>query len=792
MENFALKAKTAVKRIAAVTATSVMMGATMFGAVAAADLSDYPAPFVKDGKWVGLIVVGAKAAPADIIGATDIAATLAQQATTAASGTGTTTVAGGQSKDVVLGDSIGLSGNGGFDQEMDHGDVASLKDDSITFQSTSYDYREMLVWHNATGGTLVQPGPVASTSLTGIGGTQDDYKDGVYIESQKGAMGYYYVFDSTINVSTTTSTDPLAIAFLGRKMKITTNSYSGVNSQTKFTARVGQEVFMNVGDTVTIEGKKITLKNVGSATTNAPVIVDVDGIVETITSNTPETVNGLEIDPVDAFYSDNLNERSATLIIGKDAVESYSDGDKFIQPCGVAYKRSECKKENPDWVWDIDGLIANAAGDTLTTASPTTNSNPTLGVVNDFAANDFSDNPPTVGGKYDFPLGGYEIRFDKLTVPDTDYMTLTVSYESTADFSTLVNTGGTTQVGYASQVSEPAFKIESSEAEALEVYDGTNYRKTNKIWLSFNDSSNTTFDIVYRNPTDGKATLARAPNQTVAQLEIGRVTYGETKGTNIRMWLNWSLVNSGDVANSMNLTFDIIDDQSYITNNADDVRVWLGNAIGAAGTAEFARLGSALNSEEAGEITWGTAFTTLGTKDENHRSRYGIVIVDPKSNGASDRAKFKVPKDQVKAKVTIAGPETVVTTTGGAVNVQSVAGVPVAKLDSEVTDKTAYNMILVGGPCANDLALEVSGATAATCATGYTSGKARVKLYENAFSGTKVALLVAGYSAADTRNAATVLKDYRSYADKLKGKEVEVVSSAGVITVAAPTVAASA
>src|SRR3989344_5839468 len=450
MENFALKARTAVKRIAAVTATSVMMGATMFGAVAAADLSDYPAPFVKDGKWVGLIIVGANAAPADVIGATYIAATLAQQATTAAGG-GTTTVAGGQSKDIVLGDPIGLSGSGGFDQEMDHGDVSSLKDDTITFQSASYDYREMLVWINNTAG-MINPGPQVVTSLTSVGGVEDDYKDGIYLEAEKGTIGYYYVFDSTINVSTPTlAADPLAINFLGRKIKITSIDTSG----TKFTARVGQEVFLNVGDTVTIEGKKITLKNVGSAATNTPVIVDVDGTVETVTGTV--TVNGIEISVSDTFYSDNLNERSATLVVGKDAVETYSDGDKFIVQCGVAYKRAECKKENPDWVWDVDDLdsATNAAGNTLTGSLDTT-AGPTIGVVNDFTVNDFSDNPVAVGGKYDFPLGGYEIRFDKLTVPDTNYMTLTISYQSTEDLSGAGQTRGATEV--------PTFLIESSEA----------------------------------------------------------------------------------------------------------------------------------------------------------------------------------------------------------------------------------------------------------------------------------------------------------------------------------------
>ena len=87
------------------------------------------------------------------------------------------------------------------------------------------------------------------------------------------------------------------------------------------------------------------------------------------------------------------------------------------------------------------------------------------------------------------------------------------------------------------------------------------------------------------------------------------------------------------------------------------------------------------------------------------------------------------------------------------------------------------------------MALSLSGKTAATCAEGYTAGKAKIQLFENAFGGTKTALLVAGYGAADTRNAATVLKDFKSYSDKLKGKTVEVASAAGVITVSAPTVA---
>ena len=92
-----------------------------------------------------------------------------------------------------------------------------------------------------------------------------------------------------------------------------------------------------------------------------------------------------------------------------------------------------------------------------------------------------------------------------------------------------------------------------------------------------------------------------------------------------------------------------------------------------------------------------------------------------------------------------------------------------AKLASEVHDITAQNMIVVGGPCANSVAAELMGTSPETCADGFTEGKAMIKLYEQ---GSKVAMLVAGYSALDTRRASRVLANYDQYA--LSGTEVEV------------------
>ena len=76
------------------------------------------------------------------------------------------------------------------------------------------------------------------------------------------------------------------------------------------------------------------------------------------------------------------------------------------------------------------------------------------------------------------------------------------------------------------------------------------------------------------------------------------------------------------------------------------------------------------------------------------------------------------------------------------------------------------------------------------CSKDFTEGEAWLKLYEN---NGNVALLVAGFSALDTRRASRVVANYKQYAGKLKGKEV-VVSGTTLtdITVAAPAPAAAA
>ncbi|MBS3107473.1 hypothetical protein J4468_01025 [Candidatus Woesearchaeota archaeon] len=181
-------------------------------------------------------------------------------------------------------------------------------------------------------------------------------------------------------------------------------------------------------------------------------------------------------------------------------------------------------------------------------------------------------------------------------------------------------------------------------------------------------------------------------------------------------------------------------------------------------TADVTSLGPAKDTEEASELVSGT--TSIGTKDEDHRNAYGIKILNPKSHGASDEVSLMIPSDQVYANIVVKGPSAVVTSGGSSYVPTSIS--PVSKLASEVSSPASYNIVAIGGPCANALSASLFGVTC----DGWelASGEAMVKLVEN---GDNVAMLVAGTSAADTRRACKAVAEYETYlmtVDKAEAK----------------------
>ncbi|MCR4327151.1 MAG: hypothetical protein NUV46_01050 [Nanoarchaeota archaeon] len=84
-------------------------------------------------------------------------------------------------------------------------------------------------------------------------------------------------------------------------------------------------------------------------------------------------------------------------------------------------------------------------------------------------------------------------------------------------------------------------------------------------------------------------------------------------------------------------------------------------------------------------------------------------------------------------------------------------------MDSEVSNVSTKNLVIVGGSCINSAAATALGVSQHTCgaaftsSTGVSAGQFLIKGVQDAFSEGKLALVVAGYEAADTQNAATYL-----------------------------------
>ena len=748
-----MKTKRVLRKIAALSTGAAMLGATMTGALALSyTLADYPAPFVTDGIFSGAMAVGQNAAASDTIGQSIMLADLQTKAVSPAGGT-TVTVSGGVTEEIPLGANISDEQSYTLDVELADDDVDSLLDTTITFQSSDYDIEEVLEVNQKGNSVTV------ATSLTS---SEDDYQTDVVLEVSRDAVKYYYTFSETIELNATTTSDPLEIKFLGKTLKVTNIDTSDA---TKFTANVGAEYFLNSGDSVVSEGKTVKLSRVGSG---GAVVVDVDGVTETIPSSGTETINGIEVKNDETFYdSNNQAASAATLIVGKDAQETYKDGDAYVGE----------DDDNPDWIWNTGNLNTKAATSLSTTAEFT---GPFFGIENDFIFNDDSDNPPKVGECLDLPNNYVSICLDSLTVSDDNYATYTLEFDNSADLSDA--DGGLT--------SAPAIYLHTSQSEGIVVdrsqltnVNGstTSDIKTDKLWLytstgsasaggnlSGNDS---TVGVFYEDTNDNKVKLAGSTDFLTASNYFGHINYDNTKDTDITMFVNGTLLTSVSLDLVPFHSTDLPDYNDNVTSN------W-----GISG-GQFNALGVTASSEEASELVWNGADSagsttpqTLGTKDEDHRTRYGIIIRDPKSHGSGDEVVLDVPGDQVQANVVVKGTSSSTTSSGGSVVINPIPS-SAAVLSEEISSAGAQNLIVVGGPAVNPLAASVFGLSS----SDFTPNEAMVRLADN---GNNVALLVAGYSAVDTRNAAEAVAAGRlSGLNKVEAKVTSPSQVVGTYTI---------
>src|SRR3989338_2425198 len=123
-----------IKKIVALGLGISMVGATLGAVAAAADLNDYPSPFIQNGKFAGTLVVGDKAAAEDVIGVSDVAMSLQYAASVkAGSGAGASTTIEGDAFQVrESGDELNLYENlNNVTTVIDDQDLKALADATL-------------------------------------------------------------------------------------------------------------------------------------------------------------------------------------------------------------------------------------------------------------------------------------------------------------------------------------------------------------------------------------------------------------------------------------------------------------------------------------------------------------------------------------------------------------------------------------------------------------------------------------------------------------------------------------
>lgn len=849
-----------IKKIVALGTTATMLGATLGASVfAAGDLAKYPEPFVKDGKFTGLLVVGDKAAAEDVIGVSDIAVSL-QFAATKKVGTSTSSVSttgdiwrvGTSSKKLEMTENVGGAGVNGenlrnITTSIDEDELKALADGSVTTEKGTAGYNQYINFDNQ-----IISGSGGSGVAKFLENDDDVASDFFYIKSGEVIARYSLEFKTSLKSDVEDSGGS----------KTTTGLYLGDYEDEKITI-LGTDFTIVKARRVTTAGDGVELTLMGGAAKDTleegetksytlggkPYEVTVTAITDTGTIYAKFSVNGEStrslVDGETATLSDGIQIGVTDIIpneagdVTADLVEFYLGADKlFLKDTNVSVAGGSDSLEVGSEDIDDAAVVITGADDDSTFSLDTIQ-------VNLTADDDYYIAPGKKLSEYmEEPqglIGGWDILYEGLD-PGVALETIRVK-TSGSDQYDLVFTDGdgqsaTVPIAYTSGGtniklgdSDDDLVINESmiinKNDYLIVTDGgqeNGNRKTYALRYKGADkvASGETATVKFDNLGTGKRiekTYTSTSSGADAEIKLGGVTFGVSAATdetvndfsvsvdlngngafnnsdlvtiNTDAGLAIAITNGSNTSagnNAVLLNFSTPDANDY-----DNVvpTVVTANLTAASGEVAMATPSAAANIN-TNNITFVSpssennikyAYTSMGAKikQESPTSDPGLLTI-------------WYPKEQRL-------PLVYITTKGGSVSkgtgeaVESVTinriDVGATKLASEVADVKAQNLILVGGPCANAASSEAKG-SAADCAAGYEAGKGLIELVDTGAG--NYALVVAGYSAADTRAATAVIANYDDYKGSLKGAKVEVVTATSTVkevTAAAPVAAAAA
>ena len=753
------------KKIAALGTGALMLGATLTGALAVADLADYPAPFVQNGVLSDtVIVVGESAATADVLGAVDIAASLQASAVSA---TETTTSSTGE---VTISEGVKVSQSG---NKMNY-------DEEIATLQTVFDDAELpdvladeTLKDKKYTQTLTISASTATFKYDSPGKVDDvEYGAGDYLYFPKGNQVYSYALtmESTLNEAAA-ELEGEALTIQGREYTISSISYGTSGAYTDMTLLAGSATHNLVQDEpIGFGDHTVTLGSVNEAEDKC--VINVDGVSKTIDVGDTEAVSGLTVGIISSFYSTNLKTCEVTL-----------GADKLVLNSGGKVERNSV---------DIDGsavtLTGNNTAGTFTglTIVYTTDKDDIDPYMQYFAPGEAWIDPV---------FGNWEVLFEGTTKKTEMFKLERSADEAAFTFNNKKGQEVVLEWHYDSAIalgdSSSGPLLWQAVANQNATFNGTISVDTDddpdvKLWfvleggevhiLEFSewddDDNKATFDDL----TSGNEVTSAAFTATAGALEsvvlgsLGSIQLAFNEADNV-LWFNATpyvaeteLGAELRIINATAINITSPDEDSDKQTADDEFRLQLTYDssdteidVSAPTNLSSAWIASSENKEyNDNDVQMYASTKGLVFEYDNDKNSYLYVTY---------------PEEDVYANVFIAplSATTSVSGTGSGEQVNPFS-VGLAVLD-KVAESMDKNMVVVGGPCANTIAAELMG-DPDVCTEGFEAGKGMIKFYDR---GSKSALLVAGYSADDTKGAAYVLADYDNY--DLSGDEVEVVST---------------
>jgi hypothetical protein len=436
----------------------------------ATDLSDYPAPFVKNGLFDGKIVIGTQGSGAgiasDMLGAIDIAASLQRAATSKiASTAATTTVAGGTRLDTSS-DRIYLKQGFGIDSvTKDNLDLLADKqfDDS---EGTTYDYTQSIVFNKVTPQNLT------------FGQHDESDMDSFLafdLDTSTSASSYMYVtkvdFSKTVNATSTN--------VIGQKITLFGNEYTFSSESTGSKLVLygsAEEVSLTPKDDVTktIGGKSFEVKVIGFTSTGSKVTLSVNGVADSIAEGASKTINGLKIYAKSVSSWNNGIDGLATVQLGAQKVV-LEDGQE------LAVGTSEDS---------VKGTLVDLGGTTSALTS--------IYVYSDAKDSSAPDIYLKQGGEYVDPTyGTFKITFPNVNYPLTDASRDLIQVQpsgSTRVYAKVTPAGGTEKTVYFDY--NNALQWDSTRAIYSE--EGAPAAENNYIYLTPNSATDAKYTHLVR------------------------------------------------------------------------------------------------------------------------------------------------------------------------------------------------------------------------------------------------------------------------------------------------------